>query len=52
MAFETESVDAFRAQQMGIFATMRLVTSTATLFEGRLVQVSLIALLSLIAMTG
>ena len=37
---------------MGVFATVRLVTGGTALPEGRLVQVFLIALLGLIAMTG
>ena len=50
MALEAEGVDGFRAQQMVIFATVRLVTGGAALPEGRLVQIFLLVLLRLIAM--
>ena len=50
VALETEGVDGFRAQQMVIFAAVRLVTSGTAQPEGRLVQVIFFAQLSLIAM--
>ena len=52
VALETEAVDGFRAKQMLIFATVRLVTSAAALPEGRLVQVFLFVLLRLFFMAA
>jgi hypothetical protein len=52
MALEAEAVDGFCAKQVGIFAAVRLVTSAASLPEGRLMRVFFISLLRLIVMAA